>query len=530
MSTFRKFTLYSFLILFTLFLLELTSFIGIVFFLKPSHPEYFRQDFDQWVDNLDKTLASKYLAESYDPELGWVSKPNSQSKHEGWEYSIDSKGRRTNNSPGPDLIATFGDSHTFCSEVNDNETWQQALSELTDTKVLNFGEGGYGTDQVLLKLTRELKRGLRPKMVIFGMHTQEMCHLTNIYRAFFHADAKGIKLKPYLKEASTSFIWEFPTLPAAPTPEDLACAIRSKQNEDFYYLANKQRPKDGFPYSKAVIDYINFFIDVDIHGKKSLLKYGGGVKHCWNCPVALRRMDEIMNRFAALSEEYHFTPVILIVPSAAANISNQNHHRFFEEQKIKHQHAGLIVVGLDTLLLPENYIGHGHPSPSGYRFIADKLHQALWQHSRYREMLAERKVIKPSLKMEKVFTKVFELNSETYPKLTISHPLDAQWLNDYIEINAQGRTFINLPQSKQPIAHIELELESNVETLLELYSGQNENTGSVPNCSAIYPGKNKLLISPFINTAHFVRIDIGLKKGLYKILSLKVFAEDENKI
>ena len=50
-------------------------------------------------------------------------------------------------------ILCFGDSFTFCRQVNDNETWEYYLSELENTNVKNFGVGRF-------------------EMLLFGMEQQ----------------------------------------------------------------------------------------------------------------------------------------------------------------------------------------------------------------------------------------------------------------------------------------------------------------------------------------------------------------------
>ena len=52
-------------------------------------------------------------------------------------------------------ISTYGDSFTFCRQVNDNETWEHYLSEINNSNVQNFGVGNYGIDQSLLRLKKE---------------------------------------------------------------------------------------------------------------------------------------------------------------------------------------------------------------------------------------------------------------------------------------------------------------------------------------------------------------------------------------
>ena len=128
---------------------------------------YLRQDF-QWLVTskdelpiLDKKALDKFINRSYDPELGWTRRPNTQgtestgsigsisSHYTQVSYRINDMGAREN--PGhehlPSIISTYGDSFVFSRQVHDYETWQWNLSELTQTNVLNFGVGNFGLDQ-----------------------------------------------------------------------------------------------------------------------------------------------------------------------------------------------------------------------------------------------------------------------------------------------------------------------------------------------------------------------------------------------
>jgi hypothetical protein len=124
---------------------------------------YLRKEF-QWLITpsdfspvIDKKGLDKFIGHGYDAELGWVRKPNTEKeeagKHGVTRYHIDEKGRRSN--PGhetwPKIISCYGDSFVFCRQVNDNETFEWYLSEMTKTDVLNFGVGNYGLDQAFKK-------------------------------------------------------------------------------------------------------------------------------------------------------------------------------------------------------------------------------------------------------------------------------------------------------------------------------------------------------------------------------------------
>ncbi len=92
-----------------------------------------------------------YLARR-DPLLGWPT--------ETWlaEYADERGARRSPDNPAYQgarpCIALYGDSFTFSDEVGDADAWGNVLARRLDCRVENYGVGGYGTDQALLRLER----------------------------------------------------------------------------------------------------------------------------------------------------------------------------------------------------------------------------------------------------------------------------------------------------------------------------------------------------------------------------------------
>lgn len=170
LAAFRSIEL--FLLLFGLLsLIELTSFVL---------ARVVRREF-QWLitpsdyfPSLSKEGLRSFIEHGYDPELGWVRKPGTQKEEIGKEgatsYHINESGARLN--PGheslPRIISFYGDSFVFARQVNDNETFEWHLSEMTHTNVLNFGVGNYGLDQAFLRLKREYPSN-QTKIVVIGV-------------------------------------------------------------------------------------------------------------------------------------------------------------------------------------------------------------------------------------------------------------------------------------------------------------------------------------------------------------------------
>lgn len=140
--------------------------------------------------SLDKNGLEKFFKIGYDPELGWTRKPNTSKREDSFtgkkSYHINSKGSRLN--PRYEnlktKIITFGDSFTFCREVDDNETWQHYLSKLQKYNVANFGVGNYGLDQAFLRFKRELPNYKNAKLVIVGIVPETILRNLTVWKHY----------------------------------------------------------------------------------------------------------------------------------------------------------------------------------------------------------------------------------------------------------------------------------------------------------------------------------------------------------
>ena len=126
----------------------------------------------------------------YDSATGWSYKPGA-ARQDG-SFSINGAGIRSAREfdltpPVNTLrIAAFGDSFTAGDDVADDETWSSQLERLLvangiAAEVLNFGVGGYGMDQALLKW-RHHGIQFQPHIVIFGLQPENLKRNVNVFR------------------------------------------------------------------------------------------------------------------------------------------------------------------------------------------------------------------------------------------------------------------------------------------------------------------------------------------------------------
>lgn len=133
----------------------------------------------------------------FDARLGWRYRPG----YRDAEDAINRQGLRSLHDyapiapPGTLRIAAFGDSFVYGHEVALADSWP-ALMEASDgdLEVLNYGVGGYGTDQALLRYRAEGAR-LRPDLVLIGFSPICLRRNVNVYLRFLH-NRNAVATKP----------------------------------------------------------------------------------------------------------------------------------------------------------------------------------------------------------------------------------------------------------------------------------------------------------------------------------------------
>ncbi len=165
----------------------------------------------------------------YDGALGWKFRPGATSEH--GLYHIDERGIRTGARAAPrredPIIALYGDSFTFCSDVRYEESWGYQFEELladagAGYQVLNLGVGGYGMGQAYLRW-RSTHSELRPEIVVFGLYGENVYRNVNVIRAFYAPSTNFPFSKPrFVLEGDELGIVNVPCLP----PREVLGALR----------------------------------------------------------------------------------------------------------------------------------------------------------------------------------------------------------------------------------------------------------------------------------------------------------------
>jgi hypothetical protein len=137
---------------------------------------------------LDPAALGKFIATSFDPHLGWVRRPGTTGREKGKKgditFHMDEAGARARAAgTQPPTVAAFGDSYVFCRQVEDDETWGEALDKAAGIGVMNFGVGNYGADQGLLRYeATALPTSVR--VAILGFVPETVCRIQSYWKHY----------------------------------------------------------------------------------------------------------------------------------------------------------------------------------------------------------------------------------------------------------------------------------------------------------------------------------------------------------
>lgn len=386
---------------------------------------YIRKNF-QWliIDKLDqmpdinKESLGRFLGNGYDPELGWVRKPNTKGSEKnvsaGVEtsaalkstaYTINEKGSRLN--PGheayPVRISTYGDSFVFSRHVEDNQTWQWHLSELTGTNVTNWGVGNYGFDQGLLRLQREYDNNVS-KIVIMGVVPETIVRILSVWKHYTeYGNLLGFKPRYIIENGRLSLVKNI--IDDSSKFFQLKKYAADIQRYDFFYENKFKKDLLSFPYSLTMFKnpsrtfgllWALILREASLRGLgrqkwfalpwRLVLKRNFQIcKMLYKNKEAVDLFLKLIEEFSRIAQEKRFKPVLLIFPYL--------HDVYYNRQKGKSYYCNLLeqarhklnVIDLTDYLagcnaLEELYINDfygGHLSSHGNELIAEIINKEL---------------------------------------------------------------------------------------------------------------------------------------------------------
>ncbi|CAN5443474.1 hypothetical protein BH10PSE6_BH10PSE6_53990 [soil metagenome] len=283
---------------------------------------------------------------AYDPLLGYVQRAG----HADALMAFDENGFRRMPPPpadatnGPPILAT-GDSYTQGDEVGNEQTWPAQLQGLLRRKTINAGVAAYGFDQIVLR-TEQLVPRVKPSLVVLGFIADDV-------RRAEMSRTWGTE-KPYFTPKGDSI--ELRNVPVPPSPQ----------------------PGDTLDFWQRAFGWSVLLDTVLIHQGQ---QYEWITDHHRATPpgTGLRLACPLMRRLAALG-----VPTLVV---AQYDFYVWRNEAFGAEQRRISAEvlkcaaaAGLATLDLyDQTAKAVRERGHEalylswHPSPAGYRLIADAI-------------------------------------------------------------------------------------------------------------------------------------------------------------
>ena len=158
----------------------------------------------EWAENWRARLARGETSTDdiggFSKTLGWDMHPSAISADGRYRTnSLAARGPREY-APEPPAGVTrllcFGDSFTFCDEVADEATWPSGVERILPTvEAVNFGVGGHGTDQALLRY-RAVRDRVRGHVVTIGIMLENIGRNVNRYRPLYYPATGVAYAKP----------------------------------------------------------------------------------------------------------------------------------------------------------------------------------------------------------------------------------------------------------------------------------------------------------------------------------------------
>ena len=336
-----------------------------------------------WLTNFDDYQA--FLERGFDPVTGWNTPSNESSRRdnclgESITYSFGPHGARVTPVPGRARILIVGDSYAFGQEVGDADTYPSRLAELLDVPVANYGVGGFGPTQALLRLKQKLSLHPEAEVVILSIMYENVRRMRNAYRPAYHATTgTQFGFKPYVKitqspsgsGALTASIEPNPNAIPAATPEALRARVDELLRSDYWTTARRR-----FPFSLSLTRTLRREA-VRLRVAGSLSADSGKYAREFRHPEFQAGLLEIARQLVSLAEARGLERHIVFVPQNSKGLATPDETIRLIDREVE---PGLAVnVGGMRFdwsrynLKPDSC----HPTPAGHwaiaAFVAERL-------------------------------------------------------------------------------------------------------------------------------------------------------------
>jgi len=314
---------------------------------------------------------ARYMAER-DAELGWPA------QHTRGHGEIDASGSRLVPAfPDPSVgncVALFGDSFTYGEEVSPADAYGNVLAQALGCRVANFGVGGYGTDQAVLRYEQ-----LRPdaRVVVLGHFSEDIIRNVNQDRAFLGNPPLGLKPRFVLREGRLDL------LPLPTFTESEYARIEREPDEflphDFFRPGGPSGVAAArFPFMLSALRALGHYrLKAALRREPSYAQFYRPDHPSQSLTVTV----EIMKRFVATARSRGQAPLVLLIPDVK-DLDWLRAHGTPPYQQLVEQLTAAKVPFVSAAEPLDRYLdgavpctlysrcGGGHFKPAGYRELA----------------------------------------------------------------------------------------------------------------------------------------------------------------
>lgn len=312
-----------------------------------------------------------------DSVTGWSPRPG----HRRAGHEINSLGLRSSHEydgtrGGPRLrVAAFGDSFVYGNEVDHPSEWAAVVESAYPIDVLNYGVGGYGMDQALLRFRRS-GMALQPRLVLIGFTTDDLSRTVNVYRRFRSSDEYPLFKPRFL-------LGDDGTLTLQPTPvptiagyqallDDPGAVRAFGANDEWYEPCIYENPLYDWSATARLASAVFVKARRRLVPGYRLLE-GGGFD---TTSTAFRIQVRLFDEFARAVRDAGALPVALFLPDrGSVELTKAGRQAVYERLKNAVQRTGIPVLDAAEAFAGQNgpvaawFAPGGHYSVDGNRVV-----------------------------------------------------------------------------------------------------------------------------------------------------------------
>jgi len=340
----------------------------------------------------DKNEFSVAGARMFHPFLGWDYPPDIIYQDvDNITYHHGSLGERLTCSSYKDtLVATYGDSFTYCANARDDCTWQTFLAKRLNQNVLNFGVGGYGTDQAVLK--HELQKQIHTKIVMLCILPENINRVVNIYRPFYTYNDPLQLTKPiFVKKGGELILVPNPLQSVDDIHKlDDPAFMRELSKHDYWYQLDQKLPDFSFPWIVSLFHWRDAVLNQIGVSLPSAMSAFLKPHYPWNLfdeDYPLSVMRHLVDRFVINALARGSFPIIVIMPHKDYIQESMDYGinrvsrlvEYLTVQKYSFIDAVQIIANMKPSKSKLEEMYQGHATAEGNKVLADILFGQLRQ-------------------------------------------------------------------------------------------------------------------------------------------------------